>query len=70
MVLITGQGDVCYGYRKKISRTEYVALASKNKSAAKKLFEIKATQTTCARVGKSFAKRANTAVTVEVKQKD
>ena len=33
------------------------------------MFEIKATQTTCARVGKSFAKRANTAVTVEIKEK-
>ena len=48
--------------QKKISRTEYVALASKNKSSTKS-FEIRPTQTTCAPVLASFAKSTKATVT-------
>ena len=54
--------------QKKISRTEYVALASKNKSATKS-FEIRPTQTTCAPVLASFAKSTKAAVTGKRKEK-
>ena len=54
--------------QKKISRTEYVALASKNKSATKSL-EIRPTQTTCAPVVASFANSSKAAVTGKRKEK-
>ena len=54
--------------QKKISRTEYVALASKNKSATKS-FKIRPTQTICAPVLASFAKSTKAAVTNKRKEK-
>ena len=54
--------------QKRISRTEYVALASKNKSATKS-FKIRPTQTICAPVLASFAKSTKAAVTNKRKEK-
>ena len=59
-----------YWLQRRVSRNEYIALASRNKRAARKWFEMKPTQTTSTRVPTSFAKTANPAVTVERKQKD
>ena len=54
--------------QKKISRTEYVALASKNKSSTKS-FETRATQTSCAPVLASFAKSTKATVTGKTREK-
>ena len=53
----------------KISRTEYVRLASKNKTGATKSLQTKDTQTTCASDFVSSVKSSKPAVTGDIKKK-